>query len=903
LKVVASVKRKSLMLGAVIAGTVTAVIRSRQRGDGKGTEKQAARLERFVRALSAAVASTPADQLLPRLDRWLDRLRVILDVELTELRELAEGVGKERVLISSGSVEPGAVRFTIPAKAGNRSFALVVASRRRRPWPEDAGGWASPAANLFAHVLARRREAVKPRHTVLRNWSPVEAGTAGVWHWSFQDGNRVAEPVFGSFLDFADRKTPTLTNDPELKLSGADQAGRWSSNPDLTELGSNASEEAPTEDFPALETKFRTSFESSLVPMFLWRADGSIADANDAYLALIGSTRTELVQGMLRWDQFIQPEGPDPDPVDLFTPCEREYPLSDGRRTPVLVGGARLSETGEYGVAFAIDLTGQKRAEVELKDRLRFDRLVAELSAAAGATPVHRSESFIPEFLARMGEFLGVEQVCVARFITAQPSVEIIHRWHTDSAPPLPLSFLVEQLPMLAEHARRGEPLRLRTSANETGHAWSLLGIPLAAGSPLLGMLMFLGQAERRWPDHVVEQFQVIGQIFANWLGRKQAESEQRQGEALNEAVLTSLAGQVAILDRSGTILRVNDAWEKSAREHGATPIERASTGANYLAVCRHAAVEGIESAREVLERLEAVLAGERSGFSYEYHCPVPDKEGFWYEMWVARLARREGGAVVVHLDCTPRRRAQAEAERNRQELAHVVRVATMGELAASVAHEVNQPLTAMVTNAHTARRLLATSQPDLDEVREILQDISENGRRAGEVVRRVRTLLKKGDLEPVTIDLGDLLSELNRLVSSELVIRQAVMLLELPPEPARVLADRVHLQQVVVNLILNGLEAMSEISIGQRKLLIRVANRPDNKVELIVRDSGHGISPDRFEHIFEAFYSTKPQGLGMGLSIARSIIEAHGGTMWAANNPEGGASVGFTLPAVNSRE
>jgi signal transduction histidine kinase len=268
------------------------------------------------------------------------------------------------------------------------------------------------------------------------------------------------------------------------------------------------------------------------------------------------------------------------------------------------------------------------------------------------------------------------------------------------------------------------------------------------------------------------------------------------------------------------------------------------------------------------------------------------------YQVRIERLARREGGAVIVHLDATALKRAELESERHRAELAHVVRVATMGELAASVAHELNQPLTAILSNAQAGRRLLERPEPDLLEIRDILLDIGENDRRAGEILRRMRALLRKGELEVLPVDLNELVREVARLMSSDVRLRQVDLALDLDQQIPHVRGDRIQLQQVVLNLVLNGIEALAGSQSPERSVRIRTRVPASGLAELAVSDSGDGIAPGAMQHLFEAFYTTKPHGLGMGLSIARTIVEAHGGRIWAANNPGRGATVGFALPA-----
>jgi C4-dicarboxylate-specific signal transduction histidine kinase len=252
-----------------------------------------------------------------------------------------------------------------------------------------------------------------------------------------------------------------------------------------------------------------------------------------------------------------------------------------------------------------------------------------------------------------------------------------------------------------------------------------------------------------------------------------------------------------------------------------------------------------------------------------------------------------------VFANTLSRRRSEMEGQRLRQDLAHVGRVSTMGELTASLAHELNQPLTAILSNAQAAQRILGSDGADLAEIREILGDIVADDKRAGEVIHRLRGFLKKSNLELSALDIGELVSQVARLVSSDAIIRNVAIRLDLAPGLPPVCGDRVQLQQVILNLLMNGLDAMREPGDSERALVLRTFSTDPGQVVVAVEDSGVGIDEADLDHVFHAFYTTKPEGLGMGLAIARSIVEAHGGQLNARNNPTGGATFSFTLPAI----
>ena len=243
------------------------------------------------------------------------------------------------------------------------------------------------------------------------------------------------------------------------------------------------------------------------------------------------------------------------------------------------------------------------------------------------------------------------------------------------------------------------------------------------------------------------------------------------------------------------------------------------------------------------------------------------------------------------------RKRAEEALRKAQGELAHVTRVMTVGELTASIAHEVNQPLSGVLTNASACRRWLAGAPPNLDEAREAVGRILRDGNRASDVISRIRALVSKTDTEKSRLDVNDAIQEVATLAQGEVRRNNVALRMELAHDLPPVVGDRVQLQQVFLNLVINGVEAMASVADRPRDLLIYSHQRESDKVLVAVQDSGTGLHSENLDQLFKPFFSTKPKGMGMGLAISRSIIESHGGRLWAVPNEGPGVTFEFALP------
>jgi signal transduction histidine kinase len=436
-----------------------------------------------------------------------------------------------------------------------------------------------------------------------------------------------------------------------------------------------------------------------------------------------------------------------------------------------LVGGRKAVEQPAGGA-------GEHARVVELLDeRLRFETLLARLTATFIHLPVEEIDGQIQRGLQQIVEFLGIDRSSLAQFSEDGGRLFMTHSYSVPGVEPFPQVDLAVHWPWYADQIRRGNLLRYSRLPDEAPpeaarereycrHSGlrSHLAIPFQVGEAVLGGIGFGSfRRERDWPDALVQSLQLVAAVFATALARKRAE------------------------------------------EHEA------------------------------------------------------------------------------HL---------------REQLAQAVRVMMMGELAASIAHEVNQPLCAIVSNAQALQRMVAGGAGDPAEVREALQDISQDGQRASAVIARIRAFVQKGPARRAAVDVNHLVREAAALVRGDLARRRVAVRLELAGALPAVVGDAVQLQQVVLNLVANAADAMAGLPPQAREVVIRSGTDEAGDVTVAVADAGVGLGPGDNSHLFDAFFTTKPGGMGMGLAISKSIVQAHRGSIRAWPNAGRGATVQFTLPA-----
>jgi PAS domain S-box-containing protein len=617
------------------------------------------------------------------------------------------------------------------------------------------------------------------------------------------------------------------------------------------------------------ETKIRRLVDSNVIGIFVWDFEGRFLEMNDEFLRTVGYDREDLLGGSIRWTDLTPPDWRDRSSARMengkssgrFEPFEQEYTRKDGSRVPVLIGGATFEVGGNQGVVFVLDRTERKRAEQALK----------------------RSEAYLAETqkLTHTGSWAWdarSEEVVYC-------SEEMFRIFGLDPQEHLPTRKNFQQR-IHPEDRNRAEE-RFARVVNEGVESFDEYRIVLPDGT--VKHVNSSGHPVLDANGELIEFVSTATDVTA----RKRAEQALRESETKFRDYAETASDWFWEMgpDYKFTLLTENAFGSRSADRIGTACWDHAldleSEPEKWRLVL--ATLDAHESFRDfvycALDGSGAPMYVKASGK------PVFDHSGKFFGY------RGTGTDVTANVRG---QRAEASLQTVQAELAHVSRVMTLGQLTASIAHEVNQPIGSARNNARAALNFLNRSHPDLDEVREALGCIVADADRAGGIIDRIRDQIKKVPPRSDPFDLKRAIEEVIGLAQSMITENGVSVQTRLASGMAPVHGDRVQLQQVVLNLILNAVEAMKSVEADERQLLISTDQSEANGTLVAVRDSGPGIDPEHLEHVFEAFYSTK-SGMGMGLSICRSIIAAHGGHLWAAATEPRGALFQFTLPSAKS--
>ncbi len=543
----------------------------------------------------------------------------------------------------------------------------------------------------------------------------------------------------------------------------------------------------------------------------------------------------------------------------------------------------------------------RKQAEKSLEERLQFETLLADISARFVNLPWDQVDSAIEDAQRRVCESLDIDILAVWQLSNEDPvALTATHYYSVQQGPQPPGLLKQEDFPWFVKQLQAGRIVAVSSLEDmpaEAAHdrevcrqlgVKSNLSIPLSVGDgPLMGVLgLNTTRAERDWPDAIVKRLQLVAQIFTNALARERSERDLVKSEQRLRLITNALPVLIAYIDTDQRYRFNNDAYRVW---FGVSPEE--AFGRTIREVVGEGFFQGV---RPYVER---ALSGEH------VRCALDVKTAAGRPLSVEAIYVPDVGGqgdvrglYVMAIDVTERNLAQQESRRLQDELLHAGRISTMGELAGTLAHEINQPLSAIMSNTQAAKRYLTTPTPDVEEVKEILDDIITENIRASEVINRIRALLKKSKMEVEPLDLNSVFRDIVRLLNRDAVRRDIKIDLDLAPLLPLVRGDRIQLQQVALNLVLNAFDAMNEQP--RRKRCVQIRTGLNNaKVLAAIKDSGIGISAGDVEKVFQPFYTTKTEGLGMGLSICRSIILRHQVHIWAENNPDPGATFYFSLP------
>jgi PAS domain S-box-containing protein len=613
-------------------------------------------------------------------------------------------------------------------------------------------------------------------------------------------------------------------------------------------------------DLADREGRIRRLVEANILGICIWNLEGGIVEANEAFLTMLQYGREDVVSGRLRWTELTPAEWREQDEraatelqsTGSFQPFEKAFFRKDGSQLPVLIGGTLFEGNGNEGVAFVLDLTERKRAE----------------------TAVRESEGRFRDY------------------------AETASDWLWEIGPDYKFTLLTENAFGSDPADRIGavfwdHALDLETEPEK----WRLVWDALDSRRPFRNFVYCV--AGGNGPLYVKASGKPVFDSNGKFRGYRgtgtdvtaitRAQAALRESERSWRSAIDGIPGLLAILNPNGGIEAIN---RQIVEYCGRSLQELKSRGTN-----------GTFHDEDLPHLVEVFTRSIASGAPYDVEARLRrfDGEYRWFDIRGIPV-RDDSGCIVrwyvLLTDIEDRTQALTRLQQMQSDFAHINRVSTMGELAASLSHEILHPIATARNNARAGLRFLAMNPPNLDEAREAIGCVVRDVDRANDIVGRVRNQIKKAPPRRDSFDLNEAVREAIFMVRSAIARNGIAVDTHLTDELVRVQGDRVQLQQVVVNLILNAVDSMSSDEKGARQLSIGIEQgRANGGVLVQVRDSGPGIDPRNVERVFEPFYTTKISGVGMGLSICRSIINGHGGRLWAEANEPRGAVFQFTLP------
>ncbi len=579
------------------------------------------------------------------------------------------------------------------------------------------------------------------------------------------------------------------------------------------------------------------------------------------------------------------------------------------RHEPAKPGGVTQSPRAERAHPGPL-LESECREQVPDID---FEMMLSDLSARFVNVPSELLDREIEDAQRRVCECLGLDWSALWQWSPEHPrTLKMTHLYRPLGGSPVPENMAADEyFPWIQRQVLAGKTVSISSMAALPEEAardkevFAYLGVkttltlPISTGgdSPFGAISFNDMQRECEWPEALVKRLHLVAQIFSNALARRRSdqllrESEARLASAIDIAALgfyqlgSGLRAQF-LDDRCRALVGIPQGEEERIREYWLKHIHP-------------------DDRSQVLHVSKGILEGKLDKFALEYRYLHPTEGMKWYRH-LSRVLDRNGAGQAANIvgvlqDISERKHAEEELNRLHQLLWHADRVAQTAAVTTSLMHELNQPLAAILSNAQAGLRFFSGPDPDLEEIIEILTDIVLDDKRAASVVSGLRDLLLRRETRREKTSLAETIQWVVKLLSSDFVSKQIQLGLHLEPD-FHVLADKVQLQQVILNLVLNAVEAMQGQLAGQKRMEVALASADAREVLVSIGDSGPGIPEDRRGKMFEAFASTKENGLGIGLVISRSIIESHNGRLWYVNNPDRGVTFYIALPAIVESE
>jgi PAS domain S-box-containing protein len=610
------------------------------------------------------------------------------------------------------------------------------------------------------------------------------------------------------------------------------------------------------------EMKIRRLVDANILGICISNLEGAIIEANEAFLRMLQYSREDVVSRRLRWTDLTPAEWREQNERSVaelrstgaFHPVEKEYFRKDGSRVPVLVGGALFERSGNEGVAFVLDLTERKRAEQAMRESEERFRDYAEIAS---------------DWFWEIGPDYRFTLLTENAFGADTASRIGTTCW--DHA--LDLETEPEKWRLVQETLDSRKPFRDFVYLTAGGD-----GSPIyvrASGRPAFN------------PSGEFRGYRGTGSDVTDIVRTEEA---LRKSEQNLRSAIDGIPGLVGVLTPAGEVDNVN----RQILDYCGRSLEDLKDwGSN-----------GIIHSEDLAYVVDVFTKSIAAGIPYriEHRLRRFDGEYRWFDNRGVPVRDDAGRIVrwyVLLTDIEDRTQALTRLQQMQSDLAHINRMSTMGELAASLSHEILHPVATARNNARAGMRFLEMNPPNLDEAREALGCIVRDTDRAKDIVGRIRSQIKRAPPRKMRFGLNEAVNEVIAMVQGAITRSGVSVSTRLVDGLVPVQGDRVQLQQVLVNLILNAVEAMSSIEDGTRELSIRTGQSQTGDILVAVQDSGPGVDPVNLERVFEPFYTTKTSGIGMGLSICRTIINDHGGRLWMSPNEPRGAVFQFTLPAV----